>query len=123
MDECGGGGKGRPAMDDAGGLMFVVVTFLGSVLDLLTPFELFDPLLRNDVWPKEVLLPKAPGESGMEPFLRPFLGGAIGPGRSPFGGSGGREDGTCSSRAYVWKDMIKNPINVKKLFDAVFRPW
>ena len=102
MDGGGGGGKGRPAMDEAGGLISVVVTFLGSVLDLLIPFKLFDPLARNDVCPREVLLPKAPGESGIEPFLKPFLGGAIGPARSPFGGRGGREDGTCSSRAYCW---------------------
>ena len=102
FDEAGGGGgKGRPAMDEvAGTLLFSVVNFLGSVLDLLIPFRLFDPVLLNDICPKEALLPKAPGESGIDPFRRPFLGGATGKVESAFGGKGGRADGACSSRAY-----------------------
>jgi hypothetical protein len=77
--------------------VFSDVIFLGSVLDLLIPFKLFDPLLRKDAWLDAVL--PTPGESGIEPFLNPFLGGAIGPPWSPFGGRGGREDDTCSSSA------------------------
>ena len=66
------------------------------MLDLLEPFKLVVPLLRNELWLDEVL---PIGESGMDPFLKPFLGGAIGPDWSAFGGSGGREDDTCSSIA------------------------
>ena len=98
----GGSGKGRPAITEEGGVVFVDVIFLGSVLDLLSPFKLFDPLLRKDAWLDAVL--PTPGESGIEPFLSPFLGGAIGPPWSPFGGRGGREDDTCSSSA--WKDKV-----------------
>ena len=41
------------------------------------------------------------GESGIELFLTPFLGGAIGPPWSAFGGRGGRVDDACSSSAYM----------------------
>ena len=70
------------------------------MLDRLIPFALpFTGLLRNDAWLDEVLLPRPPGESGMDPFLIPFLGGAIGPDGSALGGRGGLDDDDCSSRA------------------------
>ena len=71
--------------------------FRGSVLDLLVPFKPFVPLARNELWLDDVL---PIGESGIEPFLTLFRGGAIGPDWSAFGGRGGREEDTCSSIAY-----------------------
>ena len=45
----GGGGNGRPAIIDAGGVVLDDAIFLGSVLDLLVPFKPFVPLVRNEL--------------------------------------------------------------------------
>ena len=74
LETGGGGGRGLPAIIDEGGVVFEDTIFLGSVLDLLEPFKLVVPLLRNELWLDEVL---PIGESGIDPFLKPFLGGAI----------------------------------------------
>ena len=89
----GGGGSGRPTIDNEGVVPFAV-TFLGRVLDLLVVFDVLTPPPRIPS-----LLAENPGESGMEPLRIPFLGGATGPTTSLFGGSGGREDDVCSSIA------------------------
>ena len=96
----GGGGKGLPAIIDPGGVELEDAIFLGSVLDLLmlVPFKPFIPFVRNELWLDDVL---PIGESGIEPFLTPFLGGAIGPDWSALGGRGGRDVDTCSSIALI----------------------
>ena len=43
FDGGGGNGNGLPAITEEGGVVFADVIFLGSVLDLLIPFKLFDP--------------------------------------------------------------------------------